>query len=398
MDRWRYYTTEDIQELCRYIKALDPYRHPIQYVQWKGELLPAEKGYGRLLGFPHFDGTALQHDPEFTHQATKTWVDLSAAAGHKWLVGVIEINPTSSGVVPDAEDYWHDTVRKYSLWGNLMAGGSGPVFFFGYAYPNSDLDMEDWRSRDHFWDLLRHAHQFFTRFLPFHEMNHADELTPNPRDFVFAKRNDVYAVYLPDGGTAELDLTGASGTFDVHWYDPRSGGELQEGTVQTLFGGASRALGHAPRDRAQDWAVLVRRQPGSASDPATSGPAFTRDTKMLVKLRTTVSTARSRPGDPVAASVISPESYLGGSLEGAVEQSSRAAGSRITLRFHTLRYQDERLALQATLTRFVNSKGHMGVDDAGHAVQVQGGALVSDGPEILLDEGAELNLLATPGP
>ena len=66
MDRWRYYSTEDIQELCRYIKALDPYQHPIQYVQWKGELLPDEKGYGRLLGFPHFDGTALQHDPEFT--------------------------------------------------------------------------------------------------------------------------------------------------------------------------------------------------------------------------------------------------------------------------------------------------------------------------------------------
>jgi hypothetical protein len=398
MDRWRYYTTEDIQELCRYIKTLDPYRHPIQYVQWKGELLPPEKGYGRLLGFPHFDGTALQHDPEFTHRATKTWVDLSAAAGHEWLVGVIEINPTSTGVLPDAEDYWHDTVRKHSLWGNLMAGGSGSVYFFGYAHPHSDLDMEDWRSRDHFWDLLRHAHQFFTRFLPFHEMSHADELTPNPRDFVFAKRNDVYAVYLQDGGTTKLDLTGAAGTFDVHWYDPRFGGELQEGTVRTVTGGAPRSLGHAPRDRGRDWAVLVRRQPGSAPDPATSGPAFARETKVLVKLRTPVSAARSRPGDPVEASVIAPESYLGGSLEGTVEQSSRAAGGRITLRFHMLRYEQERLALEAALTGFVNSKGHRGVDDAGHPARVEDGALVSDGPEVTLDEGAELTLLASPGP
>ena len=64
MDRWRYYKTKDIQDICTYIKALDPWKHPIQYVQWKGELLPDDKSYGRLLGFPLFDGTAMQHDPE----------------------------------------------------------------------------------------------------------------------------------------------------------------------------------------------------------------------------------------------------------------------------------------------------------------------------------------------
>ncbi len=229
MDRWRFYKTGDIQEIANYFKQLDPWRHPIQYVQWKGELLADDKGYGRLLGFPNFDGTAMQHDAEFTHQATKKWVDASAKAGHKWLVGLIEINPTSTGVVPDSVDYWHDTVRKASIWGNLMAGGSGTVFFFGYAHPNSDLDMEDWRSRDHFWDLLRYAHEFFTRYLPFHEMRHADELTPDSSDFVFAKPGEVYAVYLPDGRPAELDLTGATGEFEVKWYDPRFGGELQEG-------------------------------------------------------------------------------------------------------------------------------------------------------------------------
>jgi hypothetical protein len=396
MDRWRYYSTRDIQELCRYIKALDPYQHPIQYVQWKGELLPDEKGYGRLLGFPHFDGTALQHDPEFTHQATKKWVDLSAAAGHKWLVGVIEVNPTSSGVVPDADDFWHDTVRKHSLWGNLMAGGSGTVFFFGYAYPDSDLDMEDWRSRDHFWDLLRHAHEFFTRFLPFHEMGHADELTPNPRDFVFAKKHEIYAVYLRDGGTAQLDLAGAAGTFEVQWYDPRLGGDLQDGTVRTVAGGALRSLGEAPHDRGKDWAVLVRQQLGTAPAPAASGPAFSEETEVLVKLRTPVGTVRSRPGDGVGASVISPETYLGGSLEGTVEEASSAPGGRITLVFETLRFRKERLGLRATVTRFVNSKGHPGIDDAGRPVRVESGAFLSDGPEITLDEGAELRLLASP--
>ncbi len=259
-DRWRYYTAADLKEMCAYIKRLDPWKHPIQYVQWKGELVPDEKGYGRLLGFEHFDGAALQHDSEHTHSQTLKWVEASAKAGHKWLVGVIEINPTSIGVAPDADDYWHDTVRKSSIWGNLMAGGSGSVYFFGYKYPHGDLDLEDWRTRDHFWDLQRYAHQFFTRYLPFQKMRSADRLTPDPRDHVFALPGSVYAVYLPEGGGAELDLSAAAGVFEVKWYDPRHGGELQEGSVREVRGGARRSLGTPPREPAKDWAILVRRK------------------------------------------------------------------------------------------------------------------------------------------
>lgn len=70
-----------------------------------------------------------------------------------------------------------------------------------------------------------------------------------------------------------------------------------------------------------------------------------------------------------------------------MEELATAAGRRITVRFHTLRFEQERLALQAAVTRFVNSKGHAEVDDAGRPVRVERGALVSDGPEITLDGG-----------
>ncbi len=396
MDRWRYYNTEDIHELCNFIKRMDPWQHPIQYVQWKGELLPDEKGYGRLLGFQNFDGTAMQHDPEFTHEATRKWVDLSAAAGHKWLVGLIEINPTSTGVLPDAEDYWHDTIRKNSLWGNLMAGGSGAVFFFGYAHPNSDLDMEDWRSRDHFWDLLRYAHEFFTKYLPFHEMRHADELTMSRQDFVFAKKNEVYAMYLPEGGTTQLDLSAATGTFEVKWYDPRFGGELQDGTVRTVEGSALRTIGEAPKDRSKDWAVLVRRQSKAEPLPVSSGQAFSTERNVLVKLRAPIGTLRSRLGDRVEASIISPETYLGGSLEGTVIESSPEAPGKLILSFHLLRFKEKRLSLRAVVTDFVNSKGHKRTDEAERPARVENGAIISDFRELLLDEGAELTLRAGP--
>jgi hypothetical protein len=379
-DRWRYYTTADLEAMCEYIKALDPWDHPIQYVQWKGELLADEVGYGRLLGFQNFDGTAMQHDPEFTHGATKKWVDASAKAGHKWLVGLIEINPTSTGVVPDAADYWHNRVRKSSLWGNLMAGGSGPVFFFGYAHPNSDLDMEDWRSRDHFWDLLRYAHEFFTRFLPFNRMDHADGLTPNPEDFVLARRGEVYAVYLPNGGSAELDLSGSSGDFEVRWYDPRWGGELQRGTVERVRGGGRRELGEAPQDRLEDWAVLVKR---------VESAELTGERSFLVKLRHPVGAEVSKPGDRVEASMISPEIYLGGFLEGRVDEVS---GGGVTLSFHTLRYGGKAVAIRSSPESFVNSKGHPDKDDAERPARVQGERILAG----VLHEGAELRLRVAP--
>ncbi|MEX2300047.1 MAG: DUF5060 domain-containing protein, partial [Bryobacterales bacterium] len=390
-DRWRYYSTEDLKEICAYIKKLDPWKHPIQYVQWKGEIIPDNKGYGRLLGFEHFDGTALQHDPEHTLPETLKWVRASATAGHKWLVGIIEINPTSTGVLPDADDYWHDTIRKNSIWGNLMAGGSGSVFFFGYRYPNSDLDMEDWRSRDHFWDLQRYAHEFFTTYLPFHEMTNANELTPAPDDFVFAKPGEVYAGYLPNGGTTGIDLRAASGVFEVKWYDPRHGGELQNGSVSEIRGGESRSLGNPPNEPDKDWAVLIRRTAAAGA----SSKALEETTKFLVKLGVGLGPTASSVGDRVAAVVISPERFLGARFEGTVDQVSADAGT-LRFSFNTLRHKSDNYRVTSTVLSFVNSKGHPSVDEQERPLRVEAGEMSSETVDWQVDEGAEFQLQVDP--
>jgi len=254
MDRFRYFTTQDIQDISNYINALDPYKHPIQYVQWKAELIADDKTYGRLLGFKNFDATALQHDAENTHSETIKWVDKSAAAGHPWLVHLIEMNP---GVRTDIEDPGHNRVRKLAIWGHYMAGGTGTMFFF--TDPIGDLNVEDFRTRDQLFDQIHYAHDFVTKYLPFVETRHADALTPLADDYVLAKPGEAYAVYLPNGGTTTLDLSGATGRFEVKWYNPRTGGALRDGSVRTVDGGGARALGNAPSDSANDWAVLVRK-------------------------------------------------------------------------------------------------------------------------------------------
>jgi hypothetical protein len=131
------------------------------------------------------------------------------------------------------------------------------MFFF--TDPIGDLNMEDYRTRDHLFDLIRYAHDFLVGYLPFEDMRHADELTPLADDYVLAKPGQAYAVYLPDGGTTTLDLTGATGTFEVKWYNPRTGGALRNGSVRTLRGGAKAGLGSAPAEASSDWAVLVRK-------------------------------------------------------------------------------------------------------------------------------------------
>ena len=248
-------TNTDAQRkaFCRYIKKLDPYEHPIVTHTFPGKY---EQVYNPLLGFEYFDGPSLQTND--THVQTVKWIDRSGSADRQWFVCLDEIGPAHTGVKPDKDDYRHDEVRKKHLWGNLMAGGAGVEWYFGYKFPNNDLNCEDWRSREHMWDLTRYALEFFHEHLPFTEMNHHDELTTAKDDYCFAKVGQIYAIYLPRGGTTHLDLGDSRGSFTVRWYNPRTGGPLRIGTVKSVSGSGSVAIGHPPQDVDKDWVALVK--------------------------------------------------------------------------------------------------------------------------------------------
>jgi hypothetical protein len=66
-----------------------------------------------------------------------------------------------------------------------------------------------------------------------------------------------------------LNLNGASGGFDVRWFDPRNGGGLQSGSVTSVTGGGSRSLGNPPSATTSDWVALVFK-PGQLSANAGS--------------------------------------------------------------------------------------------------------------------------------
>lgn len=268
---------EEQRAMIRYLWETDPYKHPIvihTFPNWQ------DRVYSELLGDKSLlTGASLQNSWREVHQRTLRWVQASAKAGRPWVVANDEQGPADLGVPPDPgyegfdgvarskpEDpgYTLHDIRKYTLWGNLMAGGAGVEYYFGYKLPQNDLKCEDYRSRDRSWDYCRIALEFFSKFhVPFWKMANADELVGNAKNdnsrYCLALPGEVYVVYLPTGGTCELDLSGTSGMFSVRWYDPRRGGELLAGSVKEVSGGGKVDLGRPPADENEDWVILVRR-------------------------------------------------------------------------------------------------------------------------------------------
>lgn len=268
---------EEQRAMIQYINDTDPYKHPIvihTFPNWQDRVYP------ELLGDKsRLTGASLQNGWSEVHQRTLQWVRASSEAGRPWVVANDEQGPAELGVPPDpgyegfegtarsqpdGKGYTLHDIRKHTLWGNLMAGGAGVEYYFGYKLPQNDLLCEDYRSREQSWGYCRVALEFFALHeIPFWRMSNADGLVGNAKSdnsrYCLALPGQVYVIYLPSGGTCSLDLSGAPGDFSVKWYDPRRGGELQTGSVRRVVGGGFASLGQPPADEREDWVVLVRK-------------------------------------------------------------------------------------------------------------------------------------------
>ena len=254
-------TTAQQKAMVQYMKEHDPYRH---YVVIHTHSSPKVRHdmFNKLLGDQNLDGPSIQiHSMFDAHEETLHWIDASKKAGKSWVVNIDEIGPANRGVDPDDRvDNNQDTARTEVLWGNLMAGGGGAEWYFGYLNHDNDLGCEDWRSRDRMWDYTRYGLSFFQQYLPFREMENRDELLTGGKAWCLAKQGEIYALYLPHGGTCSLDLSGDEGTYSMQWYNPREGGALQDGVVKEVEGGKVQLIGPPPGSPDHDWAILLRKK------------------------------------------------------------------------------------------------------------------------------------------
>jgi len=254
--------------MAEYFDQNDPYHHHVVIhngMKFDDLLGPASK----------YTGVSIQYGWNAAHEKTLEWLGKSAAAGRPWAVANDEQNPADMGVPPDpgyqghsgegiqaGKPYTMHDVRKSCLWGTVLAGGWGVEYYFGYKLPQSDLDCQDYRSRDKSWEYGRILLEFFRENqIPFWEMQNANALIGNHTNdnskFCFSKAGELYLVYLPNGGDTRIDLAGAPGTFSLRWFNPREGGALRSYGQATLDGGRTGTL-TAPS--AEDWLAVIAKQ------------------------------------------------------------------------------------------------------------------------------------------
>jgi hypothetical protein len=275
---------------AQYFHDNDPYRHPIvihngaSHFEMMGDA-SLLTGFSLQLNESNFSDTFFQ---------TRRYVNRSADFNRPWVIGSDEPGDSRFGVRPDNDPgNSHRDARKDALWANIMAGGAGCEFYFGYDRPEGDLTLQNFRSRDAFWDYLRYTLEFFANNpFPFEQMGNHNELVSGSGDNgnrCLARIGNTYLVQLRSGGIHTLDLTGVTGSFTVKWFDPRSGGPLTEaGSVE---GGGLVSLGEPPDAPAEDWVVLVQNPKGGSATnrapTASAGPdkdAFMGDTSVSITL------------------------------------------------------------------------------------------------------------------
>lgn len=244
------------KDMATWLKTINPYPNFV-VVHTHSDNEHQDQVLNPLLGFDHLDGPSMQvAEVEKIHERVLHFINASAKTKKPWVVNLDEIGFSWKGVMPDAFDQQHDTVRHFALWGSMMAGAAGAEWYFGYRYPNNDLMCEDFRSREGWWKQTKIAHDFFVDNLPFAEMQSMDNIVNSKSAYCLGKEAMVYAIYLPKAESILINLP--KGKYSLQWFNPATGGKLISGKVTNLNGGENVSLGMPPQETEKDWVALIR--------------------------------------------------------------------------------------------------------------------------------------------
>ena len=248
-----------VKKTASYIRNLDPYKnHVVQHTfpfEHKKDILERPNFsyyYTNLVGFQsELTGASLQLHKVDIHNQVRRWVKISEEAGKPWVICNDEQGNASVGVTVDFDHPSYvgklkdntDEIRSVALWGTLMAGGMGVEYYYGYQCETNDLNNEDHRSRARKYEQAKYALDFFKNHLPYTEMSSMDEITQNPNDYVYAKKDELYCIYIPENEQSNLSI---KGKYNIQWFDPRTGVISTKSSYKSLT-----------KPDNKDWVALV---------------------------------------------------------------------------------------------------------------------------------------------
>ena len=107
------------------------------------------------------------------------------------------------------------------------------------------------------WKQSTFAIQFVNQF-PLEEMKNRDVMVNVKDAYCFSKPDEIFIIYLPSGTqNAKLNIE-LDKPLSVKWFNPREGGEMQNGSVTFIQGKGFQSLGNSPADSEKDWVVVVK--------------------------------------------------------------------------------------------------------------------------------------------
>ena len=197
---------ERLRAFADYIRAIDPYDHPIT-VHSAGDPVEALRF---TFGDPRFSLTSMQLNQRPIHEVTEAIRSATRQAGRPLPVSLDEFTldrgqRASHIPVDDAAGH-----RREKIWPTYFSGGMIEFILDDLLRTDSFKKGQ----REELWRYLWFARRFMEENLPFWEMEPADELSKGGGTIavgigkgksvalgpqVFAKRGEVYAVYLPTG-------------------------------------------------------------------------------------------------------------------------------------------------------------------------------------------------------
>lgn len=252
----RFKITPDMaKDYAGYIRAVDPYDHPVS-IHHAGRAI---KAWEPFLGDRRFSVTSFQTQDI---GVVEKWRVLSREAGVPHVIGMDEFFPDKA--TPENADRH----RMQYIWPIYLSGGQIEFIL------DELLKTENFRKYEKHWRYMWYARKFMEENLPFWEMQPADELVVGEATVqidlgndktleagaeVFAEPDHVYAVYLPTGcPSGTINLERSNGVYSLRWYNPRTG--AFEGSAVSMQGGQASPIGPPPRQPAQDWVALIRRR------------------------------------------------------------------------------------------------------------------------------------------
>ena len=248
--------TDELKNDVAYIKSIDPYSHPIavQNPLIVGDSInidhsqtnTAKNTFLPLLEVRNFEMPILNlNDTTALYSAVKYWRDQSFKKKQPWVV-------YQSAV---------DTLMRGKLWGSLMSGGAGNAWNISEVDTmQTDLNLERFKAYEPWWKISANAKQFFIDHLPFWEMQNHDELLSDETAYCFAKKDEIYLVYLPKCQTTDLQI--GDGAYTIAFYDPRAGGKLydkqNEGWKITKPNSVELTAYNGQRNK--DWVIIIAKK------------------------------------------------------------------------------------------------------------------------------------------